>query len=54
MKRVQVPRARDAFVISQVSTFEGADVYVGLPESEFGRLQGAGASTAAGRNIHAD
>jgi ribose transport system substrate-binding protein len=27
-------------VVSQVSTFEGADVYVGLPEHEFGRLQG--------------
>lgn len=43
---VDEARARDAFVISQVSTFEGADVYVGLPESEFGRLQGAGASAA--------
>ena len=28
-----------AFVLSQVSTFEGADAYVGLPETEFGRLQ---------------
>jgi len=27
-------------VVSQVSTFEGADSYVGLPEHEFGRLQG--------------
>lgn len=43
---VSEAQARDAFVISQVSTFEGADVYVGLPESEFGRLQGSGAGAA--------
>lgn len=37
-----VNAAKDAGlpVVSQVSTFEGADVYVGLPEHEFGRLQG--------------
>lgn len=43
---VNEAKAAGAFVISQVSTFEGADVYVGLPESEFGRLQGAGAGAA--------
>jgi ribose transport system substrate-binding protein len=43
---VEEARSRDAFVISQVSTFEGADVYIGLPEAEFGRLQGAGAGAA--------
>jgi fructose transport system substrate-binding protein len=46
--KTAVAAAKDAgaFVISQVSTFEGADVYVGLPESEFGRLQGSGAGAA--------
>ncbi len=43
---VNQAKEADAFVISQVSTFKGADVYVGLPESEFGRLQGSGASAA--------
>ncbi|CAN5580252.1 sugar ABC transporter substrate-binding protein [soil metagenome] len=43
---VNEAKAAGAFVISQVSTFEGADVYVGLPESEFGRLQGSGAGAA--------
>jgi ABC-type sugar transport system substrate-binding protein len=40
--RTAVEAAREAGipVVSQVSTFEGADVYVGLPEHEFGRLQG--------------
>lgn len=33
-------------VISQVSTFENADVYVGLPEYEFGRLSGELAAAA--------
>ena len=36
---VQAARDQGAIVLSQVSTFEGADAYVGLPESEFGRLQ---------------
>jgi ribose transport system substrate-binding protein len=37
---VEAARAAGIPVVSQVSTFEGADVYVGLPEHEFGRLQG--------------
>ncbi len=37
---VEAAHAADIPVVSQVSTFEGADAYVGLPEHEFGRLQG--------------
>lgn len=37
---VESARAAGIPVVSQVSTFEGADVYVGLPEHEFGRLAG--------------
>jgi ABC-type sugar transport system substrate-binding protein len=43
---VSAARAADVFVISQVSTFENADVYVGLIETEFGRLQGELAAQA--------
>lgn len=43
---VSAATSSDVFVISQVSDFEGADVAIGLPEAEFGRLQGAGASAA--------
>lgn len=37
---VEAAHAANIPVVSQVSTFEGADAYVGLPEHEFGRLQG--------------
>lgn len=37
---VEAAHAASIPVVSQVSTFEGADAYVGLPEHEFGRLQG--------------
>lgn len=43
---VGAAKRQDAFVISQVSTFKGADVYVGLEEHDFGRLQGKGAGEA--------